>query len=64
MPVDFCGVADGDGDADAVISGPDVPLGLPVVTVMVPDREIEEAIVEDETMVDMVVAVFFMTTQS
>lgn len=67
MPVAaFCAAAD--GDADAVISGAVVSLGFMVATVMVPDKAIDiedaEVGIDDETIVDIVVAVFFMTTHS
>lgn len=64
---DFCAIADADGDDDAVISGAVVPLGVPVVTVMVPESCIDaddELGIDDDTIVDIVVAVFFITMQS
>lgn len=64
----FCAVADGEAEAEAVKSGPVVSLGFIVATVIVPDMvtDIEDAevAIDDETIVDIVVAVFFMTTQS
>jgi hypothetical protein len=67
MPVAaFCATAD--GDADAVMSGAVVLLGFIVATVMVPDRTMDiedaEVAIDDETIADIVVAVFFMTTHS